>query len=229
MIVVLDNRDSFVFNLARQFELLGTEVRVVPSHAVSAADLARLGPAALVISPGPCTPAEAGCSVEAVRLLRGRVPILGVCLGHQAIAAALGGRVVRAAEPVHGRSSAIHHDGVNLFAGIPVPMTACRYHSLVVEAASLPAGLSVVARDEAGTVMAVADEAAAVYGVQFHPESILTRHGYRLLANFLERAGIPHRGDLVAMLDDDVAAQAGDTEDTATTAADTGPHWPLPT
>jgi para-aminobenzoate synthetase component 2 len=229
MIVVLDNRDSFVFNLARHFELLGTEVRVVPSHAVSAADLVRLGPAALVISPGPCTPAEAGCSVEAVRLLRGRVPILGVCLGHQVIAAALGGRVVRAAEPVHGRSSAIHHDGVNLFAGIPVPMTACRYHSLVVEAASLPEGLAVVARDEAGTVMAVADEAAAVYGVQFHPESILTRHGYRLLANFLERAGVPHRGDAVTMLDDDVAAQAGDATDASATDADAGPHWPLPT
>jgi anthranilate synthase/aminodeoxychorismate synthase-like glutamine amidotransferase len=145
------------------------------------------------------------------------------------IAAALGGRVVRAAEPVHGRSSAIHHDGVNLFAGIPVPMTACRYHSLVVEAASLPEGLAVVARDEAGTVMAVADEAAAVYGVQFHPESILTRHGYRLLANFLERAGVPHRGDAVTMLDDDVAAQAGDATDASATDADAGPHWPLPT
>jgi anthranilate synthase/aminodeoxychorismate synthase-like glutamine amidotransferase len=228
MIVVLDNRDSFVFNLARHFVMLGTEVRVMSSHAVSAADLLGLAPQALVISPGPCTPAEAGCSVEAVRALRGRVPILGVCLGHQAIAAALGGRVVRAHEPVHGRTSAILHDGVNLFAGIPVPMTACRYHSLVVDPDSLPADLAVVARDEAGTVMAVADEAAAVYGVQFHPESILTRHGYRLLANFLERAGVRCQGGLVAALDDDVALQAG-TAAAGVERETAGPHHPLPT
>jgi anthranilate synthase/aminodeoxychorismate synthase-like glutamine amidotransferase len=227
MIVVLDNRDSFVFNLARHFALLGAEVRVVPSHAVAVTDILRLRPVALVISPGPCTPAEAGCSVEAVRALRGRVPILGVCLGHQAIAAAFGGRIVRAAEPVHGRSSAIHHDGVNLFAGIPTPMTGCRYHSLVVEAASLPEPLAVVARDDAGTVMAVADEPAAVYGVQFHPESILTRHGFRLLANFLERAEVPFHRGLVAALDADVVLQAG-TAAADTARATAGPYHPLP-
>jgi anthranilate synthase/aminodeoxychorismate synthase-like glutamine amidotransferase len=210
MIVVLDNRDSFVFNLARHFELLGVPTAVVPSHGTTVADLDRLAAGALVISPGPCSPAEAGCSVAAVQAFRGRLPILGVCLGHQAIAAALGARIVRAAEPVHGRTSAIHHDGIDLFAGIPSPMTACRYHSLAVAADGLPAGLAVTARDAAGTIMAVADEPHAIYGVQFHPESILTRGGFRLLANFLERAGIPHHGRLAAALDDGVARQAGD-------------------
>ncbi|MFM8953198.1 MAG: anthranilate synthase component II [Planctomycetaceae bacterium] len=208
MIVVLDNRDSFVFNLARHVQLLGVEVTVVPSHATTAADLRRLAPAAVVISPGPCTPAEAGCSVEAVRSLRGSVPILGVCLGHQAIAAALGGRIVRAREPVHGRVSEIHHDGINLFAGIPSPMMACRYHSLVIDSAVLPPPLATIARDAEGTIMAVADEAARVYGVQFHPESILTRHGFRLLSNFLALAGVPHHARLAAALDDDLARQA---------------------
>jgi anthranilate synthase/aminodeoxychorismate synthase-like glutamine amidotransferase len=208
MIVVLDNRDSFVFNLARYFQLLGVETAVLPSHATTVADLRRLAPRAIVISPGPCTPAEAGCSLEAVRAFRGSVPVLGVCLGHQAIAAALGGSVVPAAEPVHGRTSAVHHDAVNLFAGIPSPLTACRYHSLVVAAEPLPDGLSVTARDERGTIMAIADERHAVYGVQFHPESILTRHGFRLLANFLERAGVPHHGHRAALLDEDVARQA---------------------
>ena len=211
MIVVLDNRDSFVFNLARHFHVLGVPALVVPSHAIDVAGLWRLAPQALVISPGPCTPAEAGCSIAAVQAFRGRVPMLGVCLGHQTIAAATGGRVVRAREPLHGRTSAMHHDGVNLFAGIPNPMTACRYHSLVVAADSLPPGVVVTARDEEGTVMAIAHEADRLYGVQFHPESILTRHGYRLLANFLEIAAIPNRADLVAALDAEVAAQAEPT------------------
>jgi len=210
MIVVLDNRDSFVFNLARHFELLGVPTAVVPAHDTTAADVARLAPRAIVISPGPCSPAEAGCSIDVVRAFRGRVPILGVCLGHQAIAAALGGRVVRATEPVHGRTSAVHHDATDLFAGLPCPMTACRYHSLVVAADGLPPGLVVTARTSDGTIMAVADEPNAIYGVQFHPESILTRGGFRLLANFLERAGIPHLGRLAAILDDDVAFQSGE-------------------
>jgi len=223
MIVVLDNRDSFVFNLARHFELLGAAVQVVPAHGTSVADLVRLAPRALVISPGPCTPAEAGCSVEAVRALRGKVPILGVCLGHQAIAAALGARIVRAHEPVHGRTSAVHHDGVDLFAGIPSPLTACRYHSLVVDAASLPEGAVVTARDDDGTVMAIADERQAMYGVQFHPESILTRHGFRLLANFLARAGVAHHAALVEALDAEVARQAGDDEGPASAGGAAGP------
>ena len=211
MIVVLDNRDSFVFNLARHFHLLGAAAVVVPSHAIDIAGLMRLKPQAVVISPGPCTPAEAGCSVAAIAACRGRVPVLGVCLGHQAIAAALGGQIVRAREPVHGRTSGVHHDGINLFAGIPSPMTACRYHSLVVAGDRLPAGLTVTARDDEGTIMAIADEPRLAWGVQFHPESILTRHGFRLLANFLEAAGIPHHAGLVAALDDDVARQASET------------------
>ena len=207
MILVLDNRDSFVFNLARHFHLLGAEAVVVPAHATTAAAVLAASPAAIVISPGPCTPDEAGCSLEVVRAARGRVPILGVCLGHQVIAAALGGRVVRAAVPMHGRTSDVHHDGLDLFAGIPSPMTACRYHSLVIETGSLPADLVVTARDAEGTIMALADERHAVYGVQFHPESILTRHGFRLLANFLARAGIPHRDRLVTAFDADVVSQ----------------------
>jgi anthranilate synthase/aminodeoxychorismate synthase-like glutamine amidotransferase len=196
MIVVLDNRDSFVFNLARYFHLLGTPTVVLSSHAVGVADLLRLAPQALVISPGPCTPTEAGCSLAAISALRGRVPILGVCLGHQAIAAALGGRILRAAEPVHGRSSPIHHNGCNLFAGIPSPMIACRYHTLVVDPEGLPEELCVTARDEAGTIMALENAAERIYGVQFHPESILTPYGFHLLANFLDAAGIPRRHQL---------------------------------
>ena len=192
MILVLDNRDSFVFNLARYLHLLGAETVVQSSHELDVAGIARLSPGAIVISPGPCTPAEAGCSLAAVRAFRGRVPILGVCLGHQAIAAALGGTIIRAAEPVHGRTSAVHHDGVNLFAGIESPMTAARYHSLVVAPTTLPHGLAVTARDDTGTIMAVEHAVDRLWGVQFHPESILTDHGFRLLANFLDLAGIPH-------------------------------------
>jgi anthranilate synthase/aminodeoxychorismate synthase-like glutamine amidotransferase len=180
---------------------------VVPSHEVTAPDVERMRPRAIVISPGPCTPTEAGCSVAVVERLRGRVPVLGVCLGHQAIATAAGGRVVRGT-PMHGRATAVHHDGINLFAGIPSPMTAARYHSLVVEAASLPAGMLVVARDAAGTVMAIADERHGLYGVQFHPESILTRFGYRLLANFLERAGLPPPAAVVTALDEATRREA---------------------
>ena len=208
MIVVLNNRDSFVFNLARHLHLLGVAAAVVPSHAIDVDGLFQLKPQAIVISPGPCTPAEAGCSVEAIRASRGRVPVLGVCLGHQAIAAALGGTIVRGPEPVHGRTSAVHHDSINLFAGIPSPMTACRYHSLVVAPDRLPTGLTVTARDNEGTIMAIAHEADRLYGVQFHPESILTRHGFRLLANFLAIAGIPHHADRVADLDASVAEQS---------------------
>jgi anthranilate synthase/aminodeoxychorismate synthase-like glutamine amidotransferase len=211
MIVVIDNRDSFVFNLARHFQLLGVQTAVVPSHATAAAAILEARPEAIVISPGPCTPAEAGCSLELVRLALGRVPLLGVCLGHQVLGAAAGARIVRAPRPTHGRTSEVHHDGTNLFAGIPSPMTAGRYHSLVVEATTLPASLTVIARDPEGTIMAIADEPRLAWGVQFHPESILTRHGFRLLANFLEAAGIPHHAGLVAALDDDVARQASET------------------
>jgi anthranilate synthase/aminodeoxychorismate synthase-like glutamine amidotransferase len=205
MIVLIDNHDSFAWNLARHLALLGPRVVVVPSHVATVADLHRLHPRALVISPGPCTPAEAGCSVDAVRSFTGVIPILGVCLGHQVIAAARGASIVRAREPVHGRTSRVRHDAVNLFAGIPDPMTACRYHSLVVDPATLSEGLVAVAHDEEGTIMAVSDERQCVHGVQFHPESILTRHGFRLLANFLELAGVPHASRVVGLLDDHLA------------------------
>ena len=191
-IVVIDNRDSFVFNLARYLTRLSADaaVEVVPAHETSLADVAQRAPRAIVISPGPCTPAEAGISVEVVRWASGRVPLLGVCLGHQAIAAACGGHIVRAATPMHGRTSPMHHDGTGLFAGLPSPFAGCRYHSLVVEEASLPPQLVVTARDASGTVMAIADDAAKLYGVQFHPEAILTEHGYPMLANFLTIAGL---------------------------------------
>jgi anthranilate synthase component 2 len=212
MILLLDNRDSFVFNLARYFQMLGAETRVVSSHSIDVSGIAAMSPAAIVFSPGPSTPAAAGCSLAAVRAFRGRLPILGVCLGHQAIAAAAGGRIIRGREPVHGRTSPVHHDGCNLFAGIPSPMIAGRYHSLAVEPGSLPDCLTVTARDEAGTIMAIADEPHAIHGVQFHPESILTRHGYRLLANFLDLTALPHIGRFADLLDDDVAAQAARPE-----------------
>ena len=226
MIVVLDNRDSFVFNLARQFRLLGVPTSVVPAHSMTVAALRRLAPTALVISPGPCSPAEAGCSVEAVQAFRGSLPILGVCLGHQVIAAALGGRIVRAESPMHGRTSQINHDAVNLFAGIPSPMTTCRYHSLVVDPATLPRSLTVTACDAAGTIMAIADESRGIHGVQFHPESVLTCHGYRLLANFLDLTVLPHLGRFADLLDADVAVQAGQT---ASHAGRWPPGDPVPT
>lgn len=191
-ILVVDNRDSFVFNLARYLARLSVDaaVEVVPAHDTTLEHAVARAPQAIVISPGPCTPAEAGISVDVVRWAAGRVPLLGVCLGHQAIAAACGGSVVRATTPMHGRTSSVYHDGTGLFAGLPSPFAGCRYHSLVVEEASLPPQLAVTARDPSGTVMAMADEASGLYGVQFHPEAILTEHGYRLLANFLAMAGI---------------------------------------
>ncbi len=190
MILLLDNRDSFVFNLARYFQMLGAETRVVSSHSIDVSGIGAMSPAAIVISPGPCTPAEAGCSLAAVQSFRGRLPILGVCLGHQAIAAAAGGRIIRGREPVHGRTSPVHHDGCNLFAGIPSPMIAGRYHSLVVDPSAVPAGMAVTGRDDEGTIMALEQATERLYGVQFHPESILTEHGFRLLANFLDLAGV---------------------------------------
>ena len=191
MILLIDNYDSFVHNLARYVQRLGEETRVVRNDAVSVAEIRRMKPDAIVLSPGPCTPTEAGCSLEVVRELTGEVPILGVCLGHQTIAAALGGKVVRAKEPVHGRASEVRHGGEGVFAGLPSPLTVGRYHSLVVEENSLPPELVVTARTDDGVVMALAHRQYPVVGVQFHPESILTRGGYELLANFLRLAKVP--------------------------------------
>ena len=191
-ILVLDNYDSFVHNVGRYLrELAGParEVRIVRSDAVSVADILRSPPTHLLLSPGPCTPDEAGVSVELVQALGGRVPILGICLGHQAVARAFGAQVVRAAVPIHGRASAVHHDGEGILQGLPSPFQAGRYHSLVVAPDSLPAELEVVARDDTGTVMAIRHRRWPVWGVQFHPESILTAPGHRILAAFLKLAG----------------------------------------
>lgn len=189
MILLIDNYDSFVHNLARYFQRLGHPTRVIRNDETDPSHIRRLRPAAVVISPGPCAPRQAGCSVEVVRQLAGEVPVLGVCLGHQAIAEAFGGRIVRAPVPMHGRTSPVVHDGRGVFEGLPQPLTVARYHSLAVEEASLPDCLEVSARAEPNVVMAVRHRALPIVGLQFHPESVLTDHGYRLLANFLRRAG----------------------------------------
>jgi anthranilate synthase/aminodeoxychorismate synthase-like glutamine amidotransferase len=191
MILLIDNYDSFVYNLARYLAELGCETEVERNDAVSIADVRRMAPEAVIISPGPCTPNDAGISIELIRELGPRIPILGVCLGHQALAAALGGKVIRAPEPVHGRTSLIHHRGEKLFAGLANPLRATRYHSLIVDEATLPAELRVVARTADGVPMALEHASWPSFGLQFHPESILTDSGHRLLANFLTLAGIP--------------------------------------
>jgi anthranilate synthase component II len=189
MILLVDNYDSFVFNLARYFERLGQETRVVRNDAITVDEVLEMAPTAVVLSPGPCSPVEAGCSLELVRRLGSQVPILGVCLGHQALGMAMGGRVVRAVEPVHGRCWPIYHGGKGIFAGLPSPMLGCRYHSLVVEQATLPEGFEVTAWTDDGTIMGIEHREWPLVGIQFHPESILTDYGYPLLAAFLRRAG----------------------------------------
>ena len=186
MLLLIDNYDSFTYNLAQYLGELGAEVRVERNDALTVDDVAKLAPRRIVISPGPCTPNEAGISLELIARLAGTVPILGVCLGHQAIGQAFGGKVVRAPRVMHGKTSPIAHDGAGLFRGIPSPMQATRYHSLVVEPSSLPAALAVTARTAEGEIMALAHDKLPVWGVQFHPESILTVDGKRLLQNFLE-------------------------------------------
>jgi anthranilate synthase/aminodeoxychorismate synthase-like glutamine amidotransferase len=184
-VLLVDNYDSFTYNLAQAIDALGAEVDVRRADVVFPADVATAPPKALVISPGPGTPERAGNSMALVRALSGKVPILGVCLGHQAIGAVFGGRVVRAPAVVHGKTSRVTHDGGGLFAGIPSPFVATRYHSLVVDEETLPSVLRVTARSADGLLMAFRHETHPTFGVQFHPESVLTRHGPRLLANFL--------------------------------------------
>jgi anthranilate synthase/aminodeoxychorismate synthase-like glutamine amidotransferase len=190
MILLIDNYDSFVHNLARYLRRLGASMQVVRNDVMAPDEIVARKPQAIVFSPGPCTPSQAGCSLDLVRAAAGRIPMLGVCLGHQTIGEAFGGRVVRAPEPMHGRASRVVHDGRGLFAGLPSPLTVGRYHSLVVEDQSLPDALQVTARSEDGVVMALAHEQWPIFGVQFHPESVLTEGGYTLLANFLRLAGI---------------------------------------
>jgi anthranilate synthase/aminodeoxychorismate synthase-like glutamine amidotransferase len=189
MILLIDNYDSFVYNLARYVRELG-EVPLVRRHdAVTVDEIGALGPSHIIISPGPCTPAEAGISTEVVRQLGHRIPVLGVCLGHQCIGAAYGAEIVRAGRPMHGKPSRIHHQAQGLFAGLPSPFTATRYHSLVIAPASVPPALKVTATAEDGEIMAVQHASNPVYGVQFHPESVLSEQGYRLLDHFLH--GVP--------------------------------------
>lgn len=194
MILLIDNYDSFVHNLARYFERLGHPTLVVRNDAIDVAGVQSLRPAAMVLSPGPCAPDQAGCSLDLVRALIDTTPMLGICLGHQTIVQSLGGQIVRAAEPVHGRGSLVSHDGQSVFVGLPSPLAVGRYHSLVADPCSLPASLLVTARTTDGTIMAVAHRSRPVVGLQFHPESILTEHGYDLLERFLALAGVISRG-----------------------------------
>jgi anthranilate synthase/aminodeoxychorismate synthase-like glutamine amidotransferase len=188
MILVIDNYDSFTYNLVQYLGELGAEVVVRRNDAITVDEIAEMAPSAMVLSPGPCAPAQAGITVEAIRALGHRIPTLGVCLGHQAIGEAYGGRVVRAARAVHGKTSRIVHNGCELFAGLPTPLEVGRYHSLVVERATLPAELQVVATsvDDPTEIHALRHETHPVWGVQFHPESVLTPNGKQLLRNFLD-------------------------------------------
>ncbi len=191
MILMIDNYDSFTYNLVQELHMVGaSEIRVVRNDAASVDALLALQPRVIVISPGPGTPESAGVSMALIAAAAD-VPVLGICLGHQALAAVHGGRVVRAPEPVHGKTSAIRHRGGGLFAGLPDPFEATRYHSLIAERASVPDVLEVTAWTDDGLVMGLRHRTRPHYGVQFHPESYLTRHGLNLLARFLELAGLP--------------------------------------
>jgi len=186
MLLMIDNYDSFTYNLVQYLGELGEEVSVYRNDTVTLDDIASMKPAHVVISPGPCTPSEAGISVPLIQRFAGAMPILGVCLGHQSIGQAFGGRIVHAKQVMHGKTSAIAHCGAGVFHGLPQPFQATRYHSLVIERASLPDCLEVTAWTDDGEIMGVRHKTLPVEGVQFHPESILTEHGHRLLKNFLE-------------------------------------------
>ncbi len=189
MVFVLDNYDSFTYNLVQYLGELGEKVVIRRNDQVTVAEVEQLGPQRILISPGPCTPQEAGVSIELIRHFAGKVPVLGVCLGHQAIGAAFGGKIVRAGTLMHGKTSRIHHDGRTVFSGLPSPMEATRYHSLVVADQGLPRELEVSAettdRDGTRVIMGLRHRRYPVEGVQFHPESVLTAHGRQLLENFL--------------------------------------------
>ncbi|HBC94612.1 MAG TPA: aminodeoxychorismate/anthranilate synthase component II [Pelotomaculum sp.] len=185
MVLMIDNYDSFTYNLVQYLGELGQEVRVYRNDTITCEEIEELQPQHLVISPGPCTPDEAGVSMEVIRRFAGVVPILGVCLGHQAIGQCFGGRVVRAERLMHGKTSPVHHDGRTIFRQIPKPFTATRYHSLLVERESIPDCLEITAYTTEGEVMGLRHRSRTVEGVQFHPESILSEHGHRLLQNFL--------------------------------------------
>ncbi|MCD6521402.1 aminodeoxychorismate/anthranilate synthase component II [Candidatus Calescamantes bacterium] len=186
MILMIDNFDSFTYNLVQYFEVLGEEVLVYRNNALSIEEIEKLSPDYIVISPGPCTPREAGISVEVIKVFCGKIPILGVCLGHQSIAYAFGGKIVSARRLMHGKTSQIFHDGKTIFKGLPNPFEATRYHSLAVDEKSLPGEFEVSARAEDGEIMGIRHREFVLEGVQFHPESILTKEGMKLLKNFLK-------------------------------------------
>lgn len=186
MILMIDNYDSFVYNLVQYFRILGQQVLVRRNDSISLEEIAALAPDYLVLSPGPCAPDQAGVCLEAIGRFAGCIPILGVCLGHQAIGQAFGGRVVRAQRPMHGKTSPVWHDGRGVFAGLPSPLPAGRYHSLLVDRAGLPSCLEISAATAEGEIMGLRHKHWPVEGVQFHPESVLTPHGRQLLANFLQ-------------------------------------------
>ncbi len=186
MVLVIDNYDSFTYNLVQYVGELGVEPKVVRNDAASVEALAAMAPRRIIISPGPGDPHEAGISIQVIEYFKDKCPILGVCLGHQAIGAAFGGQVVRAPQPVHGKASLVHHDGRTIFRGLPNPLTAGRYHSLIVARDSLPEELSISAQTEDGLIMALRHRSLPVEGVQFHPESVLTPEGRQLIKNFIE-------------------------------------------
>ncbi len=187
MLLMIDNYDSFTYNLVQYLGELGEDVQVHRNDQINVADIVQLKPDHIVISPGPCTPNEAGVSVETIQKLGGKIPILGVCLGHQSIGQAYGGKIVRAKQLMHGKTSMIHHENKGVFAGLTNPFEATRYHSLVIERETLPPILEITAWTNDGEIMGVRHKTLAVEGVQFHPESILTQFGHELLANFLKQ------------------------------------------
>ncbi len=186
MLLMIDNYDSFTYNLVQYFGELQQDVAVYRNDEITLDEIAKLKPAQIVISPGPCTPNEAGVSVPLIERFAGKIPILGVCLGHQAIGQAFGGKIVHAKKVMHGKTSAIHHHSTGVFRGLPDPFQTTRYHSLVIERASLPECLDITAWTDDGEIMGVRHKTMPVEGVQFHPESILTEHGHALLGNFLK-------------------------------------------
>ncbi len=186
MLLIIDNYDSFTYNLVQYFGELGAEMKIIRNDALSVAKIVALAPERICISPGPCTPNEAGVSCEVIATLGSRLPILGVCLGHQSLGQVYGGEVVRAERLMHGKTSPIHHHQQSVFAGLPSPFEATRYHSLIVKRETLPACLEITAWTEEGEIMGLRHREHPVHGVQFHPESILTQHGKQMLQNFLE-------------------------------------------
>lgn len=191
MILVIDNYDSFTYNLVQYLGELGAKTEVVRNDKATTRELLQMAPDKIVISPGPCTPNEAGVSLDVIKLLGDSIPVLGVCLGHQCIGQACGGKVIRAEKVMHGKTSEIYHKGDPLFAGLPNPFTATRYHSLIVERESLPDSLEVIAETEDGIIMGLRHKELPIWGVQFHPESILTTDGKQILKNFIEMKAVP--------------------------------------